>query len=250
MKQVKYNYPVVSGVSSVPMKIGWRDSDDKAIEFMEDNEFTLEVTVDTTTDNVCADAVLKKKTGAHDKSLAFDTTKDWDTQTIYWQNALNVTVEGVNATVCQPFFELFIWDKNEGDYVSSAVMLDTLRNELLDLEYYITSYLEFDPFTADLWASFAKEEIVALGDRFTENGVSAIKFKVKAVLDGVDPDELPIQEFKLIVVDQTQAETCKDNELSTKQVTTYDDTYRGSEVECVIPEEGAAECIIPALAIS
>jgi ketosteroid isomerase-like protein len=203
------------------MRISWIDDDGKQITFAGlANEFTLHIKADLGTDNDCSATVFSNSVGISDKYLTFkDNNSGFSAADISFNKAMTTTLrksDGSKAPdTCKVRFALYVWEKNNAEWKTLTEMSNILKAEVTGHNF--ASTMSFDAETANFRATFSKEDIIAVLDRFTEDGLQAIKFKAVAFVIGHLPttlDAYESKEFKIIITDFNQAETCKYNRLT------------------------------------
>lgn len=105
-----------------------------------------------------------------------DTSSGFAATDISFDKAITTTLKKSDDSkapdTCKVRYALYVWEKNEAKWKTLADMSNILKNEVTDHNFVST--MTFDAETANFRATFSKEDIVAVLDRFTENGEKAI----------------------------------------------------------------------------
>jgi hypothetical protein len=168
----------------IDMRIAFRDGNDDVIDLGgSSNEFKLNVKGTGETSS-CEDAMAQLDSAAYvEKDLLFKSTEY--IKDVYVKQAMKVQVIG-NNTECRPQFKLSVWEPSsdplvEGKWVSWTKMKQWIQTQA---NISLQSKVTFNVDTAELSATFSKEEVEDFRDFLVDNGKSSLDFKISVIVPG------------------------------------------------------------------
>jgi hypothetical protein len=194
----------------------------------------------------CANAQLTLESSAYDTYLAF--SGEWDMRDLEVYKALEAKSD---TQGCDPIYKLYGFSPypspNDG-WMPFDRLVDVIESQGDLTSGRLQTWVSFDQDNSDFISTFSRTDVQDLTARFTDNGETALKLKVKAAIAGSDSAgphllagaSLPEAEFKIVMLSDATVADCAKNKLTVRGSTVATSAARPAMYTYQIADKDAA----------
>jgi hypothetical protein len=192
----------------------------------------------------CANAAITFESSAYDTYLSFGD-HDWQDHEVWKALEAKSDTQG-----CDPIYKLYgfsPYDAPNDGWMAFDRLVDLIESEG-DLTGRLQTWIDFNEETSDLISTFYRGDVHDLTARFTDNGETALRLKVKGAIAGsgsagphlLSGNSLPEAEFKIVMIDDATKKDCAKNRLTVGGGTVASSSQRPAKYTYQIADKDVA----------